>query len=125
MFISHGYAMLMPNVKVKVGQTADSFEKCVVPAVNAVRQMGFTNGKFGALGPQLRRVRDVEPDHAHEHLRRGGVRRDAAGAVSQLGERPRPRFAQHRDRSGADGRQSRSSIPSATSRSRRSFISTR
>ena len=50
MFISHGYAMLMPNVKVKVGQTADSFEKCVVPAVNAVREMGFTNGKFGVWG---------------------------------------------------------------------------
>jgi dipeptidyl aminopeptidase/acylaminoacyl peptidase len=50
MFISHGYAMLMPNVKVKVGQTADSFEKCVVPAVKAVREMGFTNGKFGLWG---------------------------------------------------------------------------
>jgi dipeptidyl aminopeptidase/acylaminoacyl peptidase len=50
MFISHGFAMLMPNVKVKVGQTADSFEKCVVPAVNAVRQMGFTNGKFALWG---------------------------------------------------------------------------
>jgi hypothetical protein len=50
MYISHGYAMLMPNVKVKVGQTADSFEKCVVPAVNAVRQMGFTNGRFGLWG---------------------------------------------------------------------------
>ena len=50
MFISHGYAMLMPNVKVKVGQTADSFEKCVIPAVNAVRAMGFTNGKFGLWG---------------------------------------------------------------------------
>ena len=50
MFIGHGYAMLMPNVKVKVGQTADSFEKCVVPAVNAVREMGFTNGKFGLWG---------------------------------------------------------------------------
>jgi dipeptidyl aminopeptidase/acylaminoacyl peptidase len=50
MFINHGYAMLMPNVKVKVGQTADSFEKCVVPAVNAVRDMGFTNGKFALWG---------------------------------------------------------------------------
>jgi dipeptidyl aminopeptidase/acylaminoacyl peptidase len=50
MFISHGYAMLMPNVKVKVGRTADSFEKSVVPAVNAVRQMGFTNGKFAVWG---------------------------------------------------------------------------
>jgi dipeptidyl aminopeptidase/acylaminoacyl peptidase len=50
MYISHGYAMLMPNVKVRVGQTADSFEKCVIPAVNAVREMGFTNGKFGLWG---------------------------------------------------------------------------
>jgi len=50
MFLSHGYALLMPNVKVKVGQTADSFEKCVVPAVNAVREMGFTSGKFGLWG---------------------------------------------------------------------------
>jgi len=50
MFISHGYAMLMPNVKIKVGRTADSFEKCVVPAVNAVRAMGFTNGRFGLWG---------------------------------------------------------------------------
>jgi dipeptidyl aminopeptidase/acylaminoacyl peptidase len=50
MFISHGYALLMPNVKVRVGQTADSFEKCVVPAVNAVREMGFTNGRFGLWG---------------------------------------------------------------------------
>jgi dipeptidyl aminopeptidase/acylaminoacyl peptidase len=50
MFISHGYAMLMPNVKVTVGQTADSFEKCVIPAVNVVRQMGFTTGKFGLWG---------------------------------------------------------------------------
>jgi dipeptidyl aminopeptidase/acylaminoacyl peptidase len=50
MFISHGYAMLMPNVKVKVGRTADSFEKCVVPAVNAVRAMGFTTGRFALWG---------------------------------------------------------------------------
>ncbi len=50
MFISRGYAMLMPNVKIKVGQTADSYEKCVVPAVNAVREMGFTTGRFGLWG---------------------------------------------------------------------------
>jgi dipeptidyl aminopeptidase/acylaminoacyl peptidase len=50
MFISHGYAMLMPNVRIKVGRTADSYEKCVVPAVNAVREMGFTNGKFAIWG---------------------------------------------------------------------------
>ncbi len=50
MFLSHGYAMLKPNVKVKVGRTADSFEKCVVPAVIAAREMGFTNGRFGLWG---------------------------------------------------------------------------
>ena len=50
MVVSHGSAMLMPNVKVKVGRTADSFEKCVVPAVNAVRAMGFSNGRFGLWG---------------------------------------------------------------------------
>ena len=50
MFISRGYALLMPNVRVRVGETADSFEKCVVPAVNAVRAMGFTNGRFGLWG---------------------------------------------------------------------------
>lgn len=49
MFISHGYALLMPNVKVSVGETADSFAKCVIPAVNAVRQMGFPSG-FGLWG---------------------------------------------------------------------------
>jgi dipeptidyl aminopeptidase/acylaminoacyl peptidase len=50
MFITHGYAMLMPNVKIKVGAPADSYEKCVVPAVNAVRAMGFTTGKFAIWG---------------------------------------------------------------------------
>ena len=50
MLISRGYALLMPNVRVRVGETADSFEKCVVPAVNAVRAMGFTNGRFGLWG---------------------------------------------------------------------------
>ena len=49
-FLSHGFALLKPNVKVIVGRTADSFEKCVVPAVNAVRAMGFTNGRFGLWG---------------------------------------------------------------------------
>lgn len=50
MVISHGYGILMPNVKVKVGEPADSFYRCVVPAVNAVREMGFTNGRFGLWG---------------------------------------------------------------------------
>ena len=50
MFISHGFAMLMPNVRIKVGRTADSYEACVVPAVNAVREMGVTTGKFAIWG---------------------------------------------------------------------------
>jgi dipeptidyl aminopeptidase/acylaminoacyl peptidase len=49
-FLNHGYAVLMPNVKIKVGEAATSFVECVVPAVNAVRAMGFTNGKFAMWG---------------------------------------------------------------------------
>jgi len=49
-FLSHGYAVLMPNVKVRVGKTGTSFVKAVVPAVNAVRDMGFTNGRFCLWG---------------------------------------------------------------------------
>ena len=47
---THGYAVLMPNVKVKVGETGTSFVKSVVPAVNMVRDMGFTNGRFCLWG---------------------------------------------------------------------------
>lgn len=57
MLVSHGYALLMPNVKIKVGETGTSYVKSVVPAVEAVREMGVTNGKaclwggsFGAYG---------------------------------------------------------------------------
>jgi dipeptidyl aminopeptidase/acylaminoacyl peptidase len=49
-FLNHGYAVLMPNVKVKVGETATAFVKSVVPAVNTVRQMGITNGRFALWG---------------------------------------------------------------------------
>ena len=49
-FITHDYAVLMPNVKVIVGETATSFLKSVVPAVAAVRAMGFTNDKFCLWG---------------------------------------------------------------------------
>ena len=56
-FATHGYAVLMPNVKVKVGETGTSYVKSVVPAVEMVRSMGFTNerfclwgGSFGAYG---------------------------------------------------------------------------
>ncbi len=50
MFATHGYALLLPNVKVKVGETGDSFVRAVVPAVNAVREMGFTNNRFCMWG---------------------------------------------------------------------------
>lgn len=49
-FVSHGYALLMPNVKVKVGETATSFVESVVPAVNAARTLGFSSGKFCMWG---------------------------------------------------------------------------
>jgi dipeptidyl aminopeptidase/acylaminoacyl peptidase len=49
-YLNHGFGVLMPNVKVKVGATATSFVKCAVPAVNAVRAMGVTNGRFGIWG---------------------------------------------------------------------------
>ena len=45
LFATHGYAMLMPNVKVKVGETGTSFVKAVVPALAAVRDMGFSIGR--------------------------------------------------------------------------------
>ena len=50
MHVSHGYAYLMPDVLVRVGETGESFVKSVVPAVNAARARGFTNGKFGING---------------------------------------------------------------------------
>lgn len=49
-FATHGYAILMPNVKVTVGETGTSFVKSVVPAVEMVRDMGFTNGRFCLWG---------------------------------------------------------------------------
>lgn len=49
-FLTHGYAVLMPNVKVKVGATGTSFVKAVVPAVNRIREMGFSDAKFGLWG---------------------------------------------------------------------------
>lgn len=50
MHVSHGYAYLMPDVLVNVGHTGDSFVKSVVPAVNAVRAMECSDGKFGITG---------------------------------------------------------------------------
>jgi dipeptidyl aminopeptidase/acylaminoacyl peptidase len=53
LLLAHGYAVLMPNVTFRVGETADSFTRCVVPAVNAVRAMGFTTGRFGLWGHSM------------------------------------------------------------------------
>jgi len=50
MHVTHGYAYLEPDILVKPGYTGESFVKSTVPAVNAVRAMGFTNGKFGITG---------------------------------------------------------------------------
>ncbi len=50
MHVTHGYAYLEPDVLIKAGYPGDSFVKSVVPAVNATRAMGFTNGKFGING---------------------------------------------------------------------------
>lgn len=44
-FATHGYAVLMPNVMIRVGQPGTSYVSSVVPAIEAVRAMGFTNGK--------------------------------------------------------------------------------
>jgi dipeptidyl aminopeptidase/acylaminoacyl peptidase len=49
-YISHGYGYLMPDVLIKDGLTGDSFVNSVIPAVNAVRAMDFTTGRFGITG---------------------------------------------------------------------------
>lgn len=48
--VAHGYAYLMPDVLIAPGYTGESFVKSVAPAVNAVRAMGFTTGRFGITG---------------------------------------------------------------------------
>jgi dipeptidyl aminopeptidase/acylaminoacyl peptidase len=50
MHVTHGYAYLEPDVLVKAGYTGESFLKSVVPAVNATRALGFSNGRFGING---------------------------------------------------------------------------
>lgn len=49
-FLNNGFAILMPNVKIKVGEPGTSFVKSVVSAAAAVRSMGFTNDKFAIWG---------------------------------------------------------------------------
>lgn len=45
LFATHGYAVLMPNVLINVGAPGTSYVESVVPAVQAVHDMGFTNGR--------------------------------------------------------------------------------
>jgi dipeptidyl aminopeptidase/acylaminoacyl peptidase len=52
-YVSHGYGFLMPDVLIKVGHLSQSYVKSVVPAVNAVRAMNLTTGRFGITGGSL------------------------------------------------------------------------
>jgi len=52
-YVSHGYGFLMPDVLIKVGHLSESYVKSVVPAVNAVRAMNLTTGRFGITGGSL------------------------------------------------------------------------
>lgn len=52
-YVSNGYGYLMPDVLVKTKFLAEAYLTCVVPAVNAVREMGVTTGKFGISGGSL------------------------------------------------------------------------
>jgi dipeptidyl aminopeptidase/acylaminoacyl peptidase len=45
LFATHGYTVLMPNVLINVGAPGTSYVESVVPAVQAVHDMGFTNGR--------------------------------------------------------------------------------
>ena len=50
-YVSNGYGYLMPDVLVKDEVTpAEAYLTCVVPAVNAVRAMDVSTGKFGISG---------------------------------------------------------------------------
>jgi dipeptidyl aminopeptidase/acylaminoacyl peptidase len=52
-YVSHGFGYLMPDVLIKVPHPTDSYLKSVIPAVNAVRAMGVTTGRFGITGGSL------------------------------------------------------------------------
>ncbi len=52
-YVSHGYGYLMPDVLVKTKFLAEAYLTCVVPAVNAVRAMDVSTGKFGISGGSL------------------------------------------------------------------------
>jgi dipeptidyl aminopeptidase/acylaminoacyl peptidase len=47
---NHGYAVLMPDVVFKTGQTAWSYVNSVVPALDRLQELGIANGRFGLMG---------------------------------------------------------------------------
>lgn len=51
--IAHGYGYLMPDVLVRPGFLSEAYVTSVIPAVNAVRAMNLTTGRFGITGGSL------------------------------------------------------------------------
>jgi len=47
---NQGYAVLMPDIKFFMGDTARSFKESVVPALDSLMDMGIANGNFGVMG---------------------------------------------------------------------------
>ena len=47
---NQGYAVLMPDIKFFMGDTARSFRESVVPALDRLIEMGIANGNFGVMG---------------------------------------------------------------------------
>jgi dipeptidyl aminopeptidase/acylaminoacyl peptidase len=45
-----GYAVLMPDVQFSLGETARSYESCVLPALDKLVEAGIANGRFGLMG---------------------------------------------------------------------------
>jgi dipeptidyl aminopeptidase/acylaminoacyl peptidase len=51
--VAHGYGYLMPDVIVRPGFLSEAYVTSVIPAVNAVRAMNLTTGRFGITGGSL------------------------------------------------------------------------
>lgn len=47
---NQGYAVLLPDVKIELGDAARSFIRCVEPALDRLLEMGITDGNFGVMG---------------------------------------------------------------------------
>jgi len=51
--VAQGYGYLMPDVLVRPGFLSEAYVTSVIPAVNAVRAMNLTTGRFGITGGSL------------------------------------------------------------------------